>query len=232
MKERSTEKEWMDDLTLDSPMLVKTLDEIAMMNRLLGGHRAVINGIDEILEHLKVPIDSPLNIIDAGCGKGDCLHAIYKKFKGERALRLTGIDASAKTIAHARSTFGNEEIKFVQEYVNPRFVAALETDILIFSLFLHHFSDEEITAILQAVDPTKVKAILISDLQRSRIPMILYKFAGLILNLNPMARNDGMISIKKGFTKSEWRGYFRKISCELLSIEWTFAFRHRIIAIL
>ena len=49
-KYRSTELEIMDDLSMEGAMLQKSLDQIALINKHLGGNSATINGLHALLK--------------------------------------------------------------------------------------------------------------------------------------------------------------------------------------
>jgi ubiquinone/menaquinone biosynthesis C-methylase UbiE len=98
---RSTEEEIMDNLSIEGDMLRKTLDQIAAINKLLGGNQATIHGLKALIK--TEPEDAVISIIDLGCGNGDMLRAVadYGR-KNNFTFKLTGIDANEYTVNYAR----------------------------------------------------------------------------------------------------------------------------------
>ena len=94
---RSNEKELMDDLSFDGDILYDTLDKIAIINKVLGGNKVVLDGIDFLLQNSDQT--DPITIVDLGCGNGAMLRAlaIYAR-KNKRSVRLIGIDANPFTL--------------------------------------------------------------------------------------------------------------------------------------
>lgn len=101
-KYRSAEKEIMDDFSLDGDNLKKTLGQIALINKWLGGNAVVLKGLKKLIA--RHPKNKTLTVLDLGCGNGDMLRlmATYLS-KNDYTYRLIGIDANKNTIAHADS---------------------------------------------------------------------------------------------------------------------------------
>jgi len=73
-KYRSKDIEIMDDLDMSGELLIRTLDQIASINKWLGGNGLTIDGIKKILKAQTK--DKTINIIDLGCGNGDMLREV------------------------------------------------------------------------------------------------------------------------------------------------------------
>lgn len=229
-KERSREVEEMDDLDMSGEKLEKTLRDLSKVHRLLGGHQQVFHIMDELME-----IDSGVqSIVDLGCGGGDSLHSMAEWGKKRRILLdLYGMDANAAIISYARDRMGEKSEAFSVGNVFSR--ADLEkyknVDVAFFSLFLHHFSDEEIQSILQSCSDLGIKYIVITDLQRSVWAYQLFSVATKFISFSKMAREDGLLSIQKGFHRKELRQIVESSPySNILTLEWKWAFRYVLIA--
>ena len=101
-KSRSQEQEIMDDLSIKGEALNQNLKEIALVNKWLGGHQVILNGLKPILLDFQKK-ETPIRIVDIGCGGGDTLAAIAKwcKKKGLKA-EFIGIDANPHILEFAR----------------------------------------------------------------------------------------------------------------------------------
>jgi len=69
---RSTEKELLDQPNIEQAALFQNLKELDVINRLLGGHKATLIG----LQKLMVDKSKTYHIVDFACGGGDTLRVI------------------------------------------------------------------------------------------------------------------------------------------------------------
>lgn len=225
-KYRSSEPEIMDDLSMEGDMLRKTLDQIALINRRLGGNHATLSGLFPLL-HIKPP-GSVYRIIDLGCGNGDMLRAVADHGrKNKLHLQLTGIDANNCTIAYARElSMAYPEISYVEMNVFDIGRSHLEFDIALATLFLHHFTNTEITGLLHDLVNKAGTGIVINDLHRCRAAYYLFKFISIFI-ANPMVKHDGAISVLRGFKKKELIELSKQPGHTNHSISWKWAFRYQ-----
>ena len=225
-KYRSAEKEIMDDLFMEGEMLRKTLDQIAAINKRLGGNKATIDGVHTLLKGM--PKDSICTIIDLGCGSGDMLRAVadYGR-KNKFIFRLTGIDANEYTVNYARKqSTSYPEISYIKMDVLDDAFTGSAYDIVLATLFLHHFTNEEIESLLNPLVKNTRTGIVINDLHRSRTAYYLFKLISLFIS-NPMVKKDGAISVLRGFKKNELIALSKKIKGTVSSIRWKWAFRYQ-----
>jgi len=225
-KYRSTAQEIMDDLSMEGEMLRKTLDQIALINKRLGGNKATIKGLDTLLRD--EPKDLIFNIIDLGCGSGDMLRAVADYGRENKYIfRLTGIDANEYTVNYARELSTNyPEICCIRMNVLDGTFPDPAYDIVLATLFLHHFSNEEIESLLSSLAKNTRTGIVINDLHRSRIAYYLFKLISFFVS-NPMVKKDGAISVLRGFKKNELSNISKKIKGTVSSIRWKWAFRYQ-----
>lgn len=225
-KYRSTELEIMDDLTMEGNMLQKTLDQIAVINKRLGGNKVTISGLHTLLRAM--PKDTTISIVDLGCGSGDMLRAVadYGR-KNNFIFKLTGIDANEYTVNYARKLSVNyPEISYNKMDILSDEFEAPTADIVMATLFLHHFTHEEIITILnRAVYKNKI-GIIINDLHRNKAAYYLFKIISIFIS-NPMVRNDGAISVLRGFKKKELVELSKNIGKTTHTISWRWAFRYQ-----
>lgn len=223
---RINEPELMDDFGMQGALLEKALGKIAAINKLLGGNKITRDGVGKLLSH--IPANRPVRIVDMGCGNGDMLRylADYGK-KKKLKLILTGIDANAHTIKHARSLSRQyNEIKFdcanfYKEDIQERY------DIILLTLTLHHFTDGEILILMNRLKKQANIGIVVNDLHRSKTAYYLFRSLCTILQLNEMTRADGLTSILRGFKKRELEKIAEKLGLQKSSIEWKWAYRYQ-----
>ena len=69
--------------------------------------------------------------------------------------------------------------------------------------------------------------IVINDLQRSKLAYKLFKIICMLFSLSKMSREDGLISILRGFKKKELEEFSKKLNLKNYTINWKWAFRYQ-----
>nr|WP_315165527.1 methyltransferase domain-containing protein [uncultured Flavobacterium sp.] len=225
-KYRSDEPEIMDDFALEGEDLRDALDKIAKINQLLGGNKLTLRGVQSLLTSISK--SQKITIVDVGCGNGDMLRTISDfGLENDYKFELIGIDANAFTINHARKlskcypdiTYKCQDI-FSQHFVE------LKYDILLCTLTLHHFKEDEINKLLTIFNANSNIGIVINDLHRSTIAYRLFQLICIVFRLNKMSREDGLISILRGFKRNELIHFSEKLNFSNYRIKWRWAFRY------
>lgn len=223
--QRTKKEELMDDFSLSGLPLRDTLNKLATINKWLGGNKVTLNGLKKIL---KTQVKSrELTIVDLGCGGGDLIRrvATFGRQQGY-TFKLIGLDANKDAIEYARSLSGAyPEISFKHQNIFSDDFEKLEYDILLSTLFLHHFKEQEIIGFLKKAIKKVRLAIIINDLHRHRLAYYLFKLISLGFN-NNMIRQDGLVSILRGFKRKE----IEKISTNFKTkskVLWKWAFRYQ-----
>jgi len=228
--QRSEAPEIMDNFSMEGEILRDALDKIAGINRLLGGNKVTLEGVQQLLskDQQQGP-EGEIRILDVGCGNGDMLRTLAD-FAKEKNLkfRLTGIDANAFTIGHARGLSENyENINFLCVDIFEEILLEKEYDLILCTLTLHHFKDEEILTLLKGFKERSRLGIVINDLQRGALPYYLFIALCFVFRLNSMSKDDGLISILRGFKKVDLQRYSNQLNLKNTSIRWKWAFRYQ-----
>lgn len=224
---RTQETEIMDDFTLTGAALQSALDQIARINRLLGGNKLTLQGIKELLK--KNNTAEPIVIADVGCGNGDMLRMLaqYGSANGLN-FKLIGIDANAFTIRYAQSlSAGFSNIEYVCIDIFSEEFKSIPYDIVLCTLTLHHFTNEQITDIMSIFNTRATIGIVVNDLHRSKLAYRLFELIGFVFKLNSMSREDGRVSILRGFKKKELTEFSKKLNLKNYTINWKWAFRYQ-----
>ncbi|MCA0932199.1 methyltransferase domain-containing protein [Lutimonas saemankumensis] len=222
---RSEQREIMDDFTMRGKDLRDNLDILSRINWWLGGNHVSLDGIDKILKS-----ENPkgkVKIVDLGCGNGDMLRRIANMGlqKGYQ-FELIGIDANADTIAYAAElSNSHNNISYFQLDIFSKEFEELEYDIAVSTLFLHHLKDEEIISKLNLLCKNASLGVVINDLHRNKLAYFLFNIISFFIN-NKIIRNDGLISILRGFKKDELE-HFSKMMGMRFEIAWKWAFRYQ-----
>lgn len=224
---RTQETEIMDDFSLQGEELRSALDQIAKINQFLGGNKLTLEGIKKLLKNTDV--SQTIVIADIGCGNGDMLRMLARfGQKNNINFQLIGIDANAFTINHARilsHDFKNIEYRCMDIFSEE--FTTIHYDIVLCTLTLHHFSDEDIIDIITIFNKNATRGIVINDLHRSKLAYVLFELICFVFNLNKMGRKDGLVSILRGFKKRELEAFSKKINLKNDTINWKWAFRYQ-----
>lgn len=208
MTTRSLKKEKLDDLSLDGEMLHKTLQSLAWINRYFGNRRSIIRAIHAIYKKEK----KALAIVDLGCGGGDMALAVAGSLqKHNIQYTITGIDGNAATLAFAqKKCAGYSEINFLQaDILSPGF-AIPPCDILLSSHFMYHFTEDGLTDFLRNNSSSVSTAFVFSELKRNRLATFLFRCSSFLLPISKLAKEDGLVAIKRSFSKSEWHSVLQR----------------------
>ena len=226
-KYRTNEPEIMDDFALEGETLRDALDKIAKINRLLGGNQLTLQGVQQLLKGISK--SKAITIVDIGCGNGDMLRALadYGK-KNDYKFNLIGIDANAFTVNHAETlSKAYENISYRCEDIFDAEFKSLPYDMVLCTLTLHHFKDEEILSLMKVFYQNASIGIVINDLHRSAIAYRLFQALCFVFQLNDMSREDGLVSILRGFKKAELENYSKQLQLKKYTIQWKWAFRYQ-----
>jgi len=226
-KHRTNELEIMDDFSMEGEELRDALDKIAKINQLLGGNQLTLQGVLSLVKG--IPKEKEIVIVDIGCGNGDMLRKLAEfGKKNNYFFKLVGVDANSFTISHAESLSKNyPNISYSCQDIFDEDFKKLKYDIVLCTLTLHHFKDDEIVLLMQLFYKNTFIGIVINDLERSALAYRLFHIFCYIFRLNYMSIEDGLISILRGFKKEELELYSKKAKLNDYTIQWKWAFRYQ-----
>lgn len=224
---RSTAPEIMDDFEMKGDILKDALDKIARINQLLGGNKVTLDGVKTLIAGQ--PKSSTIRIMDIGCGNGDMLRTLADyAAKHDLHFLLTGIDANEFTVGHARNlSLEYPNIKYSCFDVLDQKSKLEATDIVLCTLTLHHFDDAQIIRLLEDFLQSSRLGFVVNDLQRSVIAYYLFTALCFVFQLNYMSRQDGLVSILRGFKKKDLLSYSKTLNRKHYLIRWKWAFRYQ-----
>lgn len=224
-KFRTKDIEMMDNFSINGELLKDTLDKLDSINKFLGGNRVTISGLKKILENQ--PKERKITIIDLGCGSGEMLRKVaeFGKKNGYK-FKLIGIDANSETVNYAKRLSQNyNDISFYQQNVFSNEFEKLSYDIVLSTLFLHHFNEDEIIKLLRVMLKKSTIGIVINDLHRHPVAYYLFKLLSLVVK-NNMVKKDGLVSILRAFKRIDLEQIGIKLKADS-SIKWHWAFRYQ-----
>ncbi|MFO1431701.1 MAG: methyltransferase domain-containing protein [Candidatus Competibacteraceae bacterium] len=225
---RSCQAELLDDLNYAGDEMAQTLHELDVINRWLGGNAVILNGLGKILRHCHWK--APIRIADLGCGGGDILKAIYRWARRHRfELDLEGVDANAYTVQYAMQNTASLPLRYrVSDIFSDEF-RQRRYDIIITSLFCHHFTDEVLVRLFRQWREQAQLAVLISDLQRHWFAYYGIKYLTALLSRSVLVKHDGPLSVLRAFKRQELERLLAQAGIERYELRWRWAFRYQLI---
>ncbi|GAA0871683.1 hypothetical protein GCM10009117_08290 [Gangjinia marincola] len=224
---RSTQRELMDDLSLEKDHLRNVLNDISTANKLLNGDQATLQAVLKYIDENPKP---SYRFMDVGCGNGDMLIKLHSALE-EREINAEyiGIDLNPTSIEIAREeTLLYPKINFLQQDIFTLDAKRFECDVLLCTLTLHHFASHEIPRFLETFRVLATDLVIVNDLQRNKVAYQLFKLFSAVFMKTKIAKQDGLTSIASGFTETELHELAEKanIPTSQYSIESKWAFRY------
>lgn len=225
---RATAVELMDDLSLSGQALRRNLEELELINHWLGGYRVVTDAL------ARLPLSAaaaPLTLADLGCGGGDTLRAIARwARKKQLPLQLLGLDANAFMVAYAADKCRNfPNIHLRQENIFSAAFQSRQFDVIVCSLFCHHFTDRQLTDLLGQLHRQTRVALIINDLHRHPLAYYGIKALTRLLPCSHLVRHDAPLSVLRAFTRSDLEKLLHRAGLQTYTLRWIWAFRWQII---
>ncbi len=226
---RSPEIEIMDDLNCHGNVVDQTLRELDFINQWLGGNTVTLQPLKEIVKASSP--DQPLTIVDLGCGSGEMLKLIAKQKSFEKySLNLIGIDANPNIIVFAKQhTSDTAGITVTTSNIFSAEFKSQSFDIVLATLFLHHFSEKELVSLLKILKGNTRKAIIINDLNRHPLAYYSIKVLTSLFSRSAMVRYDAPLSVARGFRKNELITILEKAGISNYRLSWRWAFRWQLV---
>lgn len=217
----------MDDFNFHGHDMKLLLNDLQWVNKWLGGTRISLQGISVLLR--SIPKERLITLVDIGCGDGEMLRqcAAFALKKGY-TFQLIGLDANAHILEEARSRskqYPNISFQKIDVFSEEKSVP--EFDIALCTLFLHHFKNEAVDLLLQNLSEKAKVGIVVNDLARSATAFWLFKGIGVLFLKTKIARHDGLVSVARGFTKTELKKISEGIKATTISLKWKWAFRYQ-----
>ncbi len=220
----------MDDLSLSGEELRKNLEELEVINHWLGGHNVVLDALDQLTTSGHT-FSQPLRIADIGCGGGDMLRKIaqWATRKGV-PLSLTGIDANDFMVQYARQRcHAFPEIAIEQHDVFSEEFRQEQYDVVVCSLFCHHFTDAQLVQMFRQLYAQANLAVIVNDLHRHWFAYYSIKYITALFSGSSLVRNDAPLSVWRAFKRHELQKLVNQAQISRYKLRWMWAFRWQLL---
>ena len=223
-RERSRELEHLDLGDYTETEYEGCLVELRRINRFFGDASALRKSLFPEIERANL---KEFSALDVGAGSGELLRVIARWARdGKRTAHLTALELnnrSAQAVIEESRSF--PEITAVRADALRLPFATDSFDYVICSLFTHHLAEEEIVTSLGEVRRVARRRIFIIDLHRHPLAYYFYTTVGQIFLHNRLTREDGALSILRGFKPEELNALAAKAELAEARVERRFPFR-------
>lgn len=213
---RSYEKEIMDDFSINDDRIDDALNELKLVNKFLGGITTSKAGFRFLLNN---KYSNTVKVLDIGSGASDIFDAIKKNFPNLNVYSLDRNERTCEVIKAEKTTtpiFGDAK--------NPP-IKNESISVVHASLFLHHFTEDEIKGLIKSSLSIANYGIIINDLRRSVWALMGIKLLTILFSKSSMVKNDAPLSVKRGFIKSELIDILKSLKINNFKIKRKWAFR-------
>jgi len=195
------EPELMDLPQAVSNELEVDLQNLRQLNRFFGGHALVSRFLRDWIQPGKL-----LRVLDLATGSGDVPRLVVDHARSLDAnVEVTAVDQQTSTLEIARQLSADyPEISY--QHGNSLDWGNGDTyDIVLCTLALHHFSEDDAVRLLQRCRKLSHGCVLVSDLRRGFLATVgIYLLTAIIFRA-PMTKADGRASAERAFSFREFR---------------------------
>jgi hypothetical protein len=165
-----------------------SLRDLVRINRLSGSYRILQDLLEELVDR-----HEPFSLLDVGAASGDTAVAVRRRFPKATVVSL---DYRAHHLRRAPVP------KLAADAFRLPFTGS-SFDFVHCALFLHHFTNSQITGLLSAFGRVARRQVLVNDLERHWIPFYFLPFTRPLYRWNQITLHDGPISVQAGFSEAE-----------------------------
>lgn len=201
----------MDDPTLPPEEHLAALAGLARINRLTGVSRPIYRR----LRHYAQVLGGRLRVLDVATGSGD-IPIDWGRWARRDGLTLdiTAVDISDVALAEASrkaAAAGVDQIRFEKrDVIHSRLPGGF--DVVTCSLFIHHLDEPTIARLLVGMHASARHAVVICDLERSRLNLAAVWFASRVVTRSKVVHEDATLSVRGALTRFE----FERLAAEAL----------------
>ena len=201
-KNRFIEPELLDHADPDEARV--NLADLVRINKQFGGYSTALKLLSQV-----VGKHDSFSLLDVGAASGDTGRVISSVYPNSI---VTSLDYNEVNVAAAHPP------KLLADAFALPF-APQSFDFVFSSLFLHHFTNEEVVRLLSEFHKVARKAVLVTDLERNVIPYFFLPATRRLFKWNRITVHDGIISVRAAFTRLELTALARAAGIERFTTE-------------
>lgn len=232
MRLRHQQPELMDDPALDRQLHRTALASLRRINWWSRVGPAVWQIVSRELG--RPGAEFPITVLDVGSGGGDL--ALRLATLADRArvpIRISGCDVSPTAIAFACEQAANarkSNVTFhVCDVLNEPFPDR-RYDVVLCSLFLHHFTPDLAVGLLRRMAGAAKQMVLVDDLRRSVLGFWLAWFGCRLLTRSRVVHIDGPRSVEGAYTAAEAQELARRAGLREVTVRRRWPERYLLVA--
>ena len=208
---RSVVPELLDTLAIDDPSAVRSRQDLKLVHRAMGTRAILLRALGEFRIERQ---EKPLRILELGAGDGSLMLSVARALEPSWApVELTLLDRQAlldtATIgAYAQLGWAvkgqaTDIHDWAATTIQGSYSAAPSArwDLIVTTLFLHHFESESLTRLLSAI-ALGTERFVACEPRRSRVTLLASQLIG-TLGVNAVTRADAVTSVHAGFVNTE-----------------------------
>ena len=214
---RLTIPELMDLRSPDRSLLTQALDDLAWLNRYLGGTAGVLHPLSQLLAGYE---GSELRVLDVGAGGGDMLMAVGRWCERHgRAYWSVALDFGAETTRIAAANLKEwgvgERIRALRGDARQLPFSDGAFEVAYSNTFLHHLDPEDAVLALREMARVSSWGVIVSDLRRGIGGYLAaWILARTVWRRHPYTCHDGPASMRAAYTLGEVRSLAERAGLE------------------
>lgn len=166
----------------------RNLADLVRINRNFGGHSVLRKTLAQVAQP-----GEEFTLLDVGAASGDTALMIRRIFP---RASVTSLDQNAVNLSAAPRP------KIIADAFRLPFSEG-SFDFVFSSLFLHHFEDDQVVALLSSFYAVARRAVIICDLERHILPYCFLPATKYLLGWDRITVHDGVISVRASFRARE-----------------------------
>ena len=174
----------MDDPCQPDSAFRQAYRELGMVNRYLGGIRAVDRFLDA---------GEGGTLLDVAAGASD-IGALLARRRGWRVVALDVNFEGLRSVRGGSRVCGDA---FQLPFASGSF------DVVVASLFFHHLNQADCIAVLREMTRVARRRVIVNDLHRARAAYLAIRMLTRLFSRSEMVRNDAPLSVRRGFRPPE-----------------------------